>query len=227
MVDGEAPAPYFERMSIIREKLAEAGITQSDQEANLDVWQCLSSDHALDNILLLYTSNLALTYVEDRLHKTQRKMDESRKAIDGSAHVLIESGGPDNFPAPGTHQSNWNGTGKDGIGQQQQQGLGWGGGNQKTKCQKQNVCTNGGGGNSGGGGYGGGGGYNGSGGGARGNDGSGNSGDGGDYGGGGGHDGSGGGCRGGGGDGGHKTWSQMRDSSFVGLEGHPWGTDRR
>lgn len=83
MVDGEAPAPYFETMSTIREKLAEAGIIQADQEANLDVLQCLSSDHALDKILLQYTPNLTLPHVEDRLHKTQRKMDESRKVIDG------------------------------------------------------------------------------------------------------------------------------------------------
>ena len=33
MVDREAPALYFETTSIIREKLAEAGIAKSDQEA--------------------------------------------------------------------------------------------------------------------------------------------------------------------------------------------------
>ena len=35
MVEGEEPALYFERMSIIREKLAEVGIHKTDQEATL------------------------------------------------------------------------------------------------------------------------------------------------------------------------------------------------
>ena len=43
VVEGDEPALYFERMSTIREKLAEVGIHETDQEANLHILQCLTS----------------------------------------------------------------------------------------------------------------------------------------------------------------------------------------
>ena len=43
MVEREEPALYFERMSIIRETLAEVGVQKTDQEANLHILQCLTS----------------------------------------------------------------------------------------------------------------------------------------------------------------------------------------
>ena len=52
MVEGEEPAPYFTRMSIIREKLAEVGIHKIDQEANLDILQCLLYDFEVDKKIL-------------------------------------------------------------------------------------------------------------------------------------------------------------------------------
>ena len=38
VADGDAPALYFERMEMIEEKLAEADIAMSDQEANIHVF---------------------------------------------------------------------------------------------------------------------------------------------------------------------------------------------
>ena len=61
-------------------KLAEAGITKSDQEANLHVMQCFSSDYALDTKLLQNTSSLTLTHIEDRVRTTHRETKERRKA---------------------------------------------------------------------------------------------------------------------------------------------------
>ena len=99
--------------------------------------QCLSSDYALDKKLLQYTPNVTLTHIEDRVRTTHGEMEENRKAIDGSAHVLIAAGGPGNFPTPGHHQGDWDGPGKGGNGQEQQQGRGWGGDNKSKKWQSR------------------------------------------------------------------------------------------
>ena len=107
MVEGEEPALYFERMSIIREKLAEVEIHKTDQEANLHILQCLTSDFEVDEKILQYALNLTLTMIEDRVHITYRELEASeRKVVDGSGHVLIAtggggSGGHRKFPTPG------------------------------------------------------------------------------------------------------------------------------
>ena len=41
--------------------------------------------------------------------------------VDGSAHILIATARPKNFPKPGGHKGDWNSPGKGGTGQQQQQ----------------------------------------------------------------------------------------------------------
>ena len=65
----EAPALYLGRMSTIREKLAEVGITKPDQEANLHVLQCLSSRCGLcSNMHLVQRSSSpenAMAYIGD------------------------------------------------------------------------------------------------------------------------------------------------------------------
>ena len=114
MADGGAPALCFMRMGIIRDKLAEVGITKSDQEANLHALQCLWSDCALDKKLLQHTPNMILKHIEDRGRTTHRELEERRKPVDGSDHARIASGRPENFPAPGHHQGNWDGPGKGG-----------------------------------------------------------------------------------------------------------------
>lgn len=90
-------------MSIIGEKLVEVGIVKSDQEANLHVLQRLSSDYALAKKLLQYAPSLTLTHIEHRVRTARRELEEIRKVVDGSAYVLIATGGPGIFPAPGHH----------------------------------------------------------------------------------------------------------------------------
>ena len=88
MVAGGEPALYFERMSIIRAKLAEVGIHKTDQEANLHILQCLTSDFEVDEKILQYALNLTLTMIEDRVHITYRELEASeRKVVDGSGPV--------------------------------------------------------------------------------------------------------------------------------------------
>ena len=100
MDDGEALTLYFERRGIIMEKLALICIIKSDQEENLHVLQCFSSHYALDKKLFQYAPILTLTHIDDLVRTTHRDMEESRKAFDGSAHVLIAAGGPGSFSRP-------------------------------------------------------------------------------------------------------------------------------
>ena len=88
------------------EKLAEVGIAKSDQEANLQILQSFWSDYSIDKTLLQYTLNLTLTHIEDRVRTTHREVEEIRKAIDRSVHVLIAADGPRHFPQPDHHQGN-------------------------------------------------------------------------------------------------------------------------
>ena len=53
--------------------------------------------------LLQYAPNLTLTQVEDQVRTTHRDIEESRKAVDGSAHVLIAADGLGNSTAPSHH----------------------------------------------------------------------------------------------------------------------------
>ena len=107
MVEGEEPALYFERTSIITEKLAEVGIHKTDQEANLHILQCLTSDFEVDKKILQYAPNLTLTMIEDGVRITYRELEASkRKVVDGSGRVLVAtggggSGGHGRFPTPG------------------------------------------------------------------------------------------------------------------------------
>ena len=100
MVEGEEPALYFERTSIITEKLAEVGIHKTDQEANLHILQCLTSDFEVDKKILQYAPNLTLTMIEDGVRITYRELEASkRKVVDGSGHGLAATGGG----GPGGH----------------------------------------------------------------------------------------------------------------------------
>ena len=84
MVEGEEPALYFERMSIIREKLAEVEIHKTDQEANLLILQCLTPDFEVDKKILQYAPNLTLTMIKDRVRITCRALEASkRQVVDG------------------------------------------------------------------------------------------------------------------------------------------------
>lgn len=48
ITDGEDPPMYFERVSLIREKLAEVGIHKTDREAKLHTLQRLSTEDGVD-----------------------------------------------------------------------------------------------------------------------------------------------------------------------------------
>lgn len=65
MADGEIPVLLFKRVTVFKQKVAEVVITKTDQEVNLNVFQCLLSDYALDTKLLQETPNLTLTHIED------------------------------------------------------------------------------------------------------------------------------------------------------------------
>ena len=107
MVEGEEPALYFERMSIIREKLAEVGTHKTDQGANLHILQCLTSDFEVDKKIRQQAPNLTLTMIEDRVRITYRELEASKKkVVDGSGHIVVAtggggSGGHGKFPTPG------------------------------------------------------------------------------------------------------------------------------
>ena len=103
--------------------------------------QCFSSDYAIDKTLLQYTPNLTMTHIEDRVLTTHRDVEESGKAIDRSANVLIAAGGPRHFPPPYHHQGDWDGPGKGGIGQQQQQSQGNEGRNGKSRTRARTAAA--------------------------------------------------------------------------------------
>ena len=120
-------------MGIIREKLFEVGIPKRDQEANLHLLQCLTSEYEVDIKILQYAPNLTLHMIEDRVRITYRELEASkRQVIDGAAQVLVatgvgEPGGQGSFPgpSPGHYTGSRGGTASGGAtglwGQQQQQ----------------------------------------------------------------------------------------------------------
>ena len=67
MKEGQDHTLYFGRMSIIREKLFEVGVPKTDQEANLHLLQCLTSEYEVDKKILQYAPNLTLNIMEDRV----------------------------------------------------------------------------------------------------------------------------------------------------------------
>ncbi|CAN0567734.1 unnamed protein product, partial [Laminaria digitata] len=99
MIKGEQPALYFDRMSIICEKLAEVGIGKSDHENNLHILQCLSSDYAIDKKILQNDPNLTMTLIEDRVRATFRELEREQTGVGNTAHVLVATGGS----GPGSH----------------------------------------------------------------------------------------------------------------------------
>ena len=98
----------FERMTIIRGKLADVGIPKSDHESNLHILQCLSPDYEVDKKILQYAPNLTLTMIEDRARATYGEIQRKGKTVNGRSHVLVVaagggSGGHGLFPTPGHH----------------------------------------------------------------------------------------------------------------------------
>ena len=52
MVDGEKPEMYVERMCIIKEKLAEVGMSKLEHETNVHILQHFSPDYEVDKKIL-------------------------------------------------------------------------------------------------------------------------------------------------------------------------------
>ena len=123
MVPGEKPETYFERMTIITEKLAEVGTPKSDHESNLHVLQCLSPESEVDITILQYAPNLTLSMIEDGVQATYGELQRKGRTIDGGTHVLVAAGGGSSFHTPGHHVdgATKGGVGKWGGGQWQQQ----------------------------------------------------------------------------------------------------------
>ena len=65
----------------VREKLAGVGIHRTDQQANLHLLQCLTSDFEVDKKILQYAPNLTPTMIEDRLRITYWELEGSKKKV--------------------------------------------------------------------------------------------------------------------------------------------------
>ena len=63
------------------EKLAEVRIHNTDQEANLRILQCLSSDFEVDKNVLQYAPNLTLALIQDRVRITYRELEASKRKV--------------------------------------------------------------------------------------------------------------------------------------------------
>ena len=144
--EGEDPALYFERVSIIREKISEVGIPNRSKKptsTHCNVWR-QSMRYA--ETILQNAPDLILNMIEDWVRTTYRELEPSRKhVIDGSAHFLVAAGvdgsggrGSSPGPSPGHYTGGAGGAAKGGTSghwdQQQQQPHQ----HQQQQCQEPN-----------------------------------------------------------------------------------------
>ena len=92
MIEGEQPALYFERMSIICEKLAEVGIVKTESDINSHTLQCLSLNYQIDKKMLLHDLTLTTTMIEDRVRATFREIEREKTGAGSTAHIVVATG---------------------------------------------------------------------------------------------------------------------------------------